>query len=256
MYVLYLDESGGENDPTDRFFVLGGLAVFERTTYFLSQSLESLQTKYFPNVQPVVFHSTDIRGGKGFWRKQPKELRESFLHDMVTVLATSNSPGVVLFAAGIEKNSVLYGEEAVKRATEEVCRRFDIFLMRRANEYNDPQRGLIVFAEGKYHLRGRIWVRGFRRFGTQWGVVKNLADIPYFADMPENRLLQAADLVAHAVFLAFERQDFSLVKPLLSRFDSKDGVIHGLVHVSDTKAGCSRAACASRKSPGSSGSWG
>ena len=44
MYLLYLDESGNESDPTDKFFVLAGAAVFERVTFFLSQSLEAVQT--------------------------------------------------------------------------------------------------------------------------------------------------------------------------------------------------------------------
>ena len=34
VYLLYLDESGNESDPSDKFFVLGGAAVFERVTYF------------------------------------------------------------------------------------------------------------------------------------------------------------------------------------------------------------------------------
>ena len=41
MYLLYLDESGNENDPNDRYFVLAGLALFERQTYFLAQAFES-----------------------------------------------------------------------------------------------------------------------------------------------------------------------------------------------------------------------
>lgn len=45
MYFLYLDESGNESDPTDRFFVLGGLAVCERFTFFLSRELAVLRTK-------------------------------------------------------------------------------------------------------------------------------------------------------------------------------------------------------------------
>lgn len=33
MQLLYLDESGNEADSADRFFVLGGLSLFERQTY-------------------------------------------------------------------------------------------------------------------------------------------------------------------------------------------------------------------------------
>jgi len=75
MYLLYLDESGNESDPSDKFFVLGGAAVFERVTFFLSQALESVQTKHFPGVPPVEFHTSPIRTGKGFWRNIPEAKR-------------------------------------------------------------------------------------------------------------------------------------------------------------------------------------
>jgi hypothetical protein len=255
VYLLYLDESGGENDPADRFFVLGGVAVFERQCYFLAQEFDKDQTKHFPNIQPVEFHSTDIRGGKGFWRKLDRVVREAVLIDISQVLASSHSPGVVLFAAAIEKNARLFGEDAVKRATEEVCKRFDIILKRRFPDHGDPQRGLIVFAEGKYHLRSRLWVQGFRTLGTQWGVLTNPSDIPYFASTKETRLLQAADLVAHAVYIAHEKQNYSMVRQLLSRFVHKNGVLHGLVHVSDSKSNGDCPAWISRNSPAQLGFW-
>ncbi len=57
MYLLYLDESGNENDPNDRYFVLGGLALFERQTFFLTRDIEAIQDKHFPNHPPVPFHA-------------------------------------------------------------------------------------------------------------------------------------------------------------------------------------------------------
>jgi len=138
----------------------------------------------------------------------------------------------------------------VKLATEQVCKRFDIFLKRRATEHNDRQRGLLVFAESHYQQRAKIWVRGFRELGTQWGVLKNLSDIPYFASTRESRLLQLADFVAHSMFLLYERQDASLVKGILHRVDQKDGKLHGLVHISKNKGmGCNCPTCVSRRSP-------
>ena len=68
MYVLYLDESGNENDANDQFFVLAGVALFERQIYFLSQAIETIQARHFPGLQPVEFHASEIRSGRGFWR--------------------------------------------------------------------------------------------------------------------------------------------------------------------------------------------
>lgn len=256
MHLLYLDESGNENDPKDRFFVLGGIALFERQTYFLTQAMEAIQTRYFPDLQPVPFHASEIRSGRDFWRRVPDGVRTGLLSDVVTAIQNSPSRGRCLYAAAIEKSNVLYGEDAVEKATEEVCRRFDIRLSRRYHEDGDPQRGLIIFSEGRFDARAKLWVRGFHQRGTSWGAINNLADIPYFAPMRESRLLQVADIVSHAVWLLYERRDPSLVAPLLPCFDCSDGILHGLVHVrAESSPPCECPACYTRRNPGDYGPW-
>lgn len=256
MFLLYLDESGNEKGAEDRHFVLAGAAVFERQTFFLEQRLDQIQATRFPGLPPEPFHANAIRAGRGFWRKVPQTTKEAVLDDLGGAIENAGQ-GVVLFAAVVEKSSTVYGEKAVERATEEVCKRFDVFLMRKFHEEKDAQRGLLIFAEGRFHQRARLWVRGFRELGTRWGALKNLSDIPYFASMDDTRLLQAADFVAHAAYLLYERRDASLFKRLLKRFDQKNGVLHGLAHVrADPKAGpCDCPACSSRSAPGTFGPW-
>ena len=229
MYLLYLDESGNESDPADKFFVLAGAAVFERVTFFLSQDLETVQTKHFPGLPPIEFHASPMRTGKGFWRNIPEAKRLEVLDDIGGVIANANEPGVELFAAAIEKSAALYGENAVIHATEQILTRFDKFLAKRA-ELGDPQRGLVVFAEGRFDKRAKVWVNEFRQLGTRWGVLKNLSDIPYFASVKETRLLQVADFVAHSVFMLYERRNPSLIQKFIHRFNMRDGTIHGLRH--------------------------
>jgi len=258
MYLLYLDESGNESDPADKYFVLAGAAVFERVTFFVSRDLEGVQTNHFPGNPPIEFHAQHIRAGKGFWRNVPEDKRTQILGDVCSVIAKSNDPGVVLFAAAIEKSSTLYGEKAVERATEEICSRFDRYLSRRNSEFQDAQaqRGLIIFSEGRFDKRAKIWVQGFRELGTRWGILRNLSDIPYFASVKETRLLQMADFVAHAVFLMYERNDPSMIKKFIHRFDQKDGVLHGLRHHrSDITTRCECPACKTRSIPHDFGSW-
>ena len=97
---------------------------------------------------------------------------------------------------------------------------------------------------------------GVRELGTRLGVLHNLADIPYFASAADTRLLQVADLVAHAVFLLYERRDPSLIRAFLDRFDRLDGVLHGLVHHRPNNLTiCECPAHASRANPGAIGSW-
>ena len=68
-------------------------------------------------------------------------------------------------------------------------------------------------------------------------------------------MLQLADYVSHAAFQLYEHRDPSLIKPILGKFDQKNGTIHGLVHVTRDKRGCGCPACASRRSPASFGTW-
>ena len=256
MNLLYLDESGNENDPNDRYFVLAGLALFERQTYFLAQAFEQIQERYFPNQQPIPFHATEIRNGKNLWRKVPDDVRRAVLADVVSAIGAAPPAGRLLFAAAVEKSRDVWGETAVEKATEQLCRRFDIFLQRRFHDRNDPQRGLIIFSEARFDARAKLWVRGFHQRGTTWGAITNLADIPYFASAKESRLLQAADFVAHAVWLLYERRDPHLVHGLLPCFDTTDGVLHGLVHIRPEGGGqCDCPACHSRRNPGTFGPW-
>jgi hypothetical protein len=123
MYLLYLDESGNENDPNDRYFVLGGIALFERQTYFLTQAIEGVQNKHFPNHQPVPFHASEIRSGRNLWRKITTESREAVLTDLCNAVLDSPARGRMLFAAAVEKSKDVWGEAAVEKATEQVCKR-------------------------------------------------------------------------------------------------------------------------------------
>jgi hypothetical protein len=255
MHLLYLDESGNEKDPSDRFFVLGGIALFERQTFFLSKTVDEIQEKYFPNKQPIPFHASEIRSGRNFWRSVPDRTRNAVLADLGKAILETPDIGRCLYGAVIEKSRELWAEDAVERATEEICRRFDIRLTREYHDRN-PQRGLLIFSEGRFDARAKIWVRGFHQRGTRWGTINNLADIPYFAPMQESRLLQLADYVAHAVWLMFERRNSELIAPLLRCFDVRDGIPHGLVHVRPSSLSvCECPACHPRRYPGDWGAW-
>lgn len=256
MYLLYLDESGNESDPADRFFVFGGAAVFERAIHFLDQSLESVQSTHFPGSPPVEFHASAIRAGKGFWRNVPEAKRLRVLGDIADVVARANERGVALFAAAIEKSATLHGEDAVFHATEQIISRFDKFLARRFN-LGDPQRGLVVFAEGRFDNRAKVWMQGFRKLGTQWGTLRNVIDIPYFASVKETRMLQIADFVSHSVFMMYERRDSSLFGKIVRRFDQQHGTAHGLRHVRPEGATntCECPACFNRSHPSQFGPW-
>lgn len=55
MYLFYIDESGNEDDPADRHFVLGGTAVFERVSFFLAKAFDD---QFHFTLQPFVLEGT------------------------------------------------------------------------------------------------------------------------------------------------------------------------------------------------------
>lgn len=206
VHLLYLDESGNPGGADDKHFVLAGISAFEQNTYFLARDVDSIKQRYFPTVPPLDFHASRIRAGLGFWRHVDKPTRDAVLTDLGNVIGRS-AGAVRLFGSVVEKSAILHGDGAVKIAMEQVCKRFDIMLKRQFSEHGEAQRGLLVFAESSYQTRAKVWVQGFRELGTQWGVLHNLSDIPYFVPAKESRLIQLADYVAHALYLLYEKRD-------------------------------------------------
>lgn len=175
--------------------------------------------------------------------------------DISQTIAQAQHPGLFLFAAVIEKTNELFGEAAVRRATEAIVRNFDRFLVRQYQHFHNAQRGIIVFAESHYQRRHQLWVRDFRTLGTQWGAINNLSDIPYFGTPRETRLLQVADMVAHATFLTYERHNTQLARPFVRRFDQWDGILNGLMHITPNAATCDCPYCTSLRTPYRLGPW-
>jgi hypothetical protein len=107
MFLFYIDESGNEDNPADKYFVLGGVAVFERVAFFLSQAFDEVQAKHFPGTPPIPFHASHMRAGKDFWRNVDDEKRKEVLADLARAIANANKARVILFAAAIEKTNLL-----------------------------------------------------------------------------------------------------------------------------------------------------
>ncbi len=62
MYILYLDESGTHNS---RYFIVGGLAVFERETSCMARGLDQLQARRLPGVSdPAQIPCVGVANGE------------------------------------------------------------------------------------------------------------------------------------------------------------------------------------------------
>lgn len=110
MYLLYIDHSGEVANPDEKYFVMGGAAVFERQIYFIKQELERLQQERLPNESSgrVEFHASVMRNhSKPPWDKMPKTEREKIILDIYDIIAKAHSPGLCLFGQAIEKSCVV-----------------------------------------------------------------------------------------------------------------------------------------------------
>jgi hypothetical protein len=49
VHLLYLGDAGSIADSAQRYFVLAGVAVFERTTHWIEQELDSIAERFAPS---------------------------------------------------------------------------------------------------------------------------------------------------------------------------------------------------------------
>jgi hypothetical protein len=226
MHLMYLDDAGSVPNPQERFFVLAGVALFERQTYHLEVKLDTIASRFgHPEPKSLELHGNEMQSGRNFWRRIDRPSRRQAISDALGCLHELRGP-VRLFGAVIEKAAVS-PKDAVEVAFEEVASRFDRFLQR-CHRKNDPQRGVIILDKSTMETRLQALATEFRFNGHSTGKLNNLADVPFFVDSSASRLVQFADLVAYALWRKFEKDDPEFYDVIAGRFDQEGGVVHGL----------------------------
>jgi len=246
MYFLYLDESGQHHG---RHFVLAGIAVFERQTFWLAQQLDRIQEQIFPeSTEPIEFHASQLRGSnKPPWNQLSNRKRRETLDAIYNVIAESDS---TLFGIVVEREHLRPEDgDEYSFAFENIVKRFDRFLVRYYKNTGDPQRGLIIIAESEFRQRIEALARTIKRLGTRWGELYNQAEVPMFTPALNSRLLQIADFCANAIFGRYESgytRHFDKLVPKFDR-DPETEIIHGLFHYCHDHLNCYCPACLSRR---------
>jgi hypothetical protein len=249
MHVLYVDDSGSVGDPQQRFFVLGGVSVFERGIYHLIKAAdECVDTFGLGGHDDIELHGSDMYAGRASpWKTIKERSRREQMILAALGLLTQPTPSVRLFAIAVDKAAVS-PRDPVELAFEEICNRFNLFLQRSYNRTQDNQRGLIVMDETKHELPLQALARSFRINGGRWGHFRHLAEVPFFVDSRASRIVQLADLVAWSTWRKYEHSDGRFFDPLIQRFDADGGVIHGLLHLRGTTfQACYCPACLTRE---------
>jgi len=228
MYLLYVDESGSVGDKAQRYFVLAGLAVFERDPHWIEQDLNEIACRFNPDEpEQIELHGSPIRSGKGLWRHVTVVEREKAISDALIIGVRQRFPkNVRLFSSVIEKAN-FSGQDIAQVAFEQLSSRFDQYL-RRLHLQGNTQRGLIVFDKCATERRIQTLAREFKTLGHSFGKTRNFSEVPVFVDSQASRLIQLADLVAYSIFRHYEHDDSKFYDIISHCFDSDGGVVHGL----------------------------
>lgn len=229
MHLFYVDESGSVSDPSQQYFVLAGVAVFERKTHWIEQNLNSIAARFDPvTPERLELHGSPMRSGREGWKAHALADRLAAIRDALHDGVVNHHPkGARLFAAVVKK-SALPGADPVVHAFEQISSRFDMFLRRLYTKHGDPQRGIMVFDKSSTEQRIQTLARDFKYSGHSWGTTENYAEVPLFLDSRASRLIQLADLVAYAIFRHFEHKDSAFFDVIKDCFDAEGGVRHGL----------------------------
>lgn len=252
MYLLYLDESG-THEASD-VVVVGGLAIFERSVYWLVKAFNEVAKAHLP-----AGHESAPLHAHQFWRRDDQTTDEVPYREMPSVLrrrlgdaaylALRDTQHGIYFASIVDKK---FAGSVLKRdpyevAFEDIVSRFDM-LLTRMHAQGNTQRGLVIVAESQ--ARERIEPLGHRILaeGTQWSQTKNIADVPMFSPVKHTRLLQAADLICNAVYSRFHHGYALQFDRLLPKFDQENGRMHGLSHLAFDPNSCFCPGCLTKRS--------
>jgi hypothetical protein len=248
MYLLYVDDAGSVGNHNEKYFVLGGVALFERHVEHLERALHALATHTgLGEPESLEFHGTEIRNGSKRWRAvRGAAVRAKLLKDALRSAESVLRGRWALFGIAVNKAAVS-PKNPTEVAFEQLCSRFDQFLSRQRID-DRAQRGLMILDRSTRETRLQNLVTTFRHAGHSFGRLRNIVDVPFFVDSRASRAIQYADLVTYALWRRFEHDDPEFFDVIRCRFDQEGGVVHGLLHIPYAKPQCDCPYCASRRS--------
>ena len=249
MHILFLDESGDPalNGRGTRYFVVAGLAVPIASIPILSSQVNRLAERYLQQ-SGLPLHATDLSAQEGGLVEPFKGLdfgaRIRLMNQVYRLISESDS---TLF--GIAIDTTYANEPPYELALEQLLARFNIFLSRvEAIEPGEPRgRGMTIVAHSAYQdslqRHNSILWNERNRWG---GDLRQQLGVPTFAPMEGWRPLQLADFIANAMFRRYEREAAEQFDLIARKFDSSDGVLHGLIHYHGNRDTCTCVACWTR----------
>lgn len=270
MYLLFADESGTHGGS--HAFVVGGIAVHEHDAQNLQKSLTSVVEPYALaarlSSEDLELHASEMRNAAppvGSQRTKPVSpwaliqrtdrlncLAEAYRR-IASFKPTDPNLPVALFGVVLDLHfhSTLSAVERERFAYEVILNKFDVMLKRQRHDGSSANRGLVIHDRRVVAERDiQEWTREWQKAAGTVGQLRNMADVPLFADSRASRLIQAADLVSYALYRHYDpdRKNRDYIETLWHVFDSDDGAMHGVVHYTPSfgSGSCSCKPCQSR----------
>jgi len=272
MYLLFVDESGTHGGS--HAFVLGGIAVHEDDASRLQVKLDRLVANHLgrvpPNLEEYELHAAEMRNAKkpkdtakpntipSVWSLVDRGVRLRLLEAAYKAVAEykpvdSKQPLVafsVIVDSRFRADDSQVGRE--KFAYEVLLNKFDMMLKSLRNDHGKPNRGLVIHDERLVAERDiQAWTSEWRKTAGKIGQLKNLADVPLFADSRATRLLQIADLVSYASYRRYAPgvTDHANFDRIWTLFHATEDAVHGCVHYTPTfgQHACHCQACSARQ---------
>ena len=252
MYLLFADESG--THAGSHAFVVGGIAVHEHDAQNLQRSLSSVVDPYAATArlspEDLELHAAEMRNATppshrnkakhvSPWALLPRQDRLKCLDAAYRTIAdfkpTDPELPLVLFGVVLDFHfhSAWSSVERERFAYEVILNKFDVMLKRLRQSGSNSNRGLVIHDRRVVAERDiQEWTREWQKAAGTIGQLRNMADVPLFADSRASRLIQAADLVSYALYRHYDpgRKNRDYVDGLWQSFDEANGAMHGCVH--------------------------
>ena len=226
MHLLYLDDAGSVGNASEQYLILGGVAVFEAQSGWVTQQLDMLAENLNPgDPHGVEFHASETYARRSQpWKGLTPEEARNTIKSVLDVLANAYDTARA-FACVVHKAS-FPDRDPMEIAFEDLCSRFELYLQRRLRIEGETQRGLVILDKSAYETTLQKMAVEFRTLGTRWGgITRSFADTPLFVDSRASRVIQLADHVAYAVFRRYQHGDAQYFDRIAHKFDAEAGIV-------------------------------
>lgn len=250
VYVLALDESGTHG--TAPALVIAGVALHEQDLRPMEAALDAVVARHVAplgldpdqyelhvaeiKTPPRATAATPRRTARAAspWLVVPAAVRLAVLRDAYATLATFQPVDATLpprvFGAVVDRRHTTF-RQADSHAYDHVLHRFDDMLKRRLVGTRPRDGGMVL------HDRIRHKEQGIQRLAARWqrtgAGLDTLAHVPLFSDSRASRFLQAADLVASALwrYYGVSPNDPALASSLWALVDRRGSELSGVIHL-------------------------